>query len=303
MNEENTKNEPEKRELLRRPIWAFQGQSAEFEERMAAGIQHPGLMIPFVQYEKGVRQYCYDLTGLLPLQEFLQKQRLSEQGLAELILQLCAMVRCMEQHLLSEQNLALSSSLALIDSQSGNLALCVVPGREEAFVAGARSFLHAILCAVDDTSTDALRLGFSLFCLSVRTDFDSRQLETVVLEQRKKNAKQFLNTEVHPEIDRGGEPEPDTGQEQTGEAVDVVEKAPGSQVEKQPDNPETMTREETQPMGAGVRMGFSLLMLTAAMVILVLLRGVAAAVRFLPVYGVLAFGVIVYFLFGIWGNR
>lgn len=312
--EPETEREPEMREALRRSFWMFQGQGTEFEERMVESIRSPGLLLPSIQYEEGNRKYRYELTGLQPLNDFLQQQSLSEQALAELVLQICAMVRCLEQHLLEEQNLAVSDKLALIDAESGRLVLCVVPGRTERFAIGMRQLLQALLCAADETSAEALRLGIALFRLSRNEIFGSRELEALVLSKRKRKEGAGLKPAVSLSEAQTAEGTaassektvPETRAPEKAE-IEVPElkavRLAGQSESGKTELSEIQEDEDTTEESPWLRIGVSLLMLTVAMAVLVLLRGFAAALRFLPVYGLLVFAIILYFLAGAWWRK
>ena len=333
-------------DMMRRQFLELPGNGSAFEERMASVAKHAGLLPPVIRYTEGKRIYCYETTGLVPFSAYLKGRSLSAGALGGFVLQLHAMVRCLEQHLLEERNLLLDEENVLADPELGLLKICVVPGHRADFCEQAGRLLQKMVCSADLASAEAMRIGIMLLQRTSDGGYNSAGLADLLLSVQNPVQVQGSRTgQTSPVVTEYGgvrsEMQADSGQRQYAQSVSSghTERVPETQQVLRremrecgslPDTDSTYleaesdvyrasgidrfdhsekeeTQEETaqneaeatersdgeQPVmaGAGLRILVSLLMLTAAMAVVALLRGLEAALRFLPLYGLMAAGI------------
>lgn len=125
----------------------------------------PGLLPMHYQYVDEQIRFIYETKGLLPLQEYCSKSKLSAQK-ASLILQEVIAAICMgEPFFLQQSGYCMMPSYIYIDTVKSKVALCYFPETEEEFEQGFRRLIEFFLENIDHTNKKALTFFYSLYDL------------------------------------------------------------------------------------------------------------------------------------------
>lgn len=290
-----------------------------FEARMLEGIKDRSLLSFRQELLEGRRVLCYDITALQPLRRVLHRRKLKREELRAFVLQLDHALSLLEENLLTEGSLLMDPEQIYVDPGTLRASFCAVPGGAFSFGEQLRSLFLLFLENIPEEDAEAVLLGHRLYLRSLAEEPGIGELVSLVLEAR----------------GLPGEELPAAGKncEETGPGPAVVREAEAASCREpvspispispvslpmpeaiEPFGPSGKAAEtETEPSdpdsredAAGhfrIQLLVSIVILLAAPVAVLFLRGTGAVFRMLPVFVVIDLSVILYLAVGFWEKR
>ena len=287
-----------------------------FEARMLEGIKDRSLLSFRQELLEGRRVLCYDITALQPLRRVLRRRKLKREELRAFVLQLDHALSLLEENLLTEGSLLMDPEQIYVDPGTLRASFCAVPGGDFSFGEQLRSLFLLFLESISEEEAETVLLGHRLYLRSLAEEPGIGELVSLVLEAR------GLQGEELPAAGKACE-EPGPGPAVVREAEAVSRREPVS-----PISPVSLPMPETiEPFGpsgkaaetetessdpdsredaAGhfrIQLLVSIVILLAAPVAVLFLRGTGAVFRMLPVFVVIDLSVILYLAVGFWEKR
>lgn len=188
---------------------AFNEEIEGFEEKILLGLKLPHVLSCHLEYAEMKRQWIYDMTGLEPITKAWENKKLTADALSAAILQTCRTAVLLETHMLRQENLLLAPEWVMTAQEPENelnfgegkpemqeeteivpdLYFCIVPGGVDSFQSDAGQLMRFLLQKTDTEREEALRLGFSMFQLSLCPQIQLEQWSRRLLTERKKIAR------------------------------------------------------------------------------------------------------------------
>ncbi|MDO4266481.1 MAG: DUF6382 domain-containing protein [Eubacteriales bacterium] len=285
-------------------------ENAVYEEKMLEGINRATLLRFGMLYEEGGAYFGYEITSLQPLGRLAEQRGISGKLLKHLILRLDEALFEAEEHMLSKSNLLLIPDTIYIDMVNETVKFCLVPGGSFSFEAQMQELMLFLMRYVMPDDGDAVLLCHRLFVRVCRNEFEISDLTALVFAGKAPGAgRQTVNREQYalpdnlPEEGEDGYAAAD-GPYTVDQMIHRAEDRESKEAFADTAYEELPVSEEAEG-GLGKRIqsgGLPLLqfllcfvIICAAPGVVVLLRGMEAALRFLPVFCIADICVILYF--------
>lgn len=284
-----------------------------FEARMLEGIKDRSLLSFRQELLEGRRVLCYDITALQPLRRVLQRRKLKREELRAFVLQMDHALSLLEENLLTEGSLLMDPEQIYVDPGTLRASFCAVPGGDFSFGEQLRNLFLFFLESISEEEAESVLLGHRLYLRSLAEEPGIGELVSLVLEAR----------------GLPGEELPAAGRvcEEMGPGPAVVREAEAAS-RREPVSPVSLPMPETagpfassleeletkaessdpdsREDAAGhfrIQLLVSIVILLAAPVAVLFLRGTGAVFRMLPVFVVIDLSVILYLAVGFWEKR
>lgn len=128
-------------------------------------------LLPFqIIMEDGVVAYWYDVTGMQSLERQFAFSQVKEEQLRRLLENLMEMKYAMEEYLLDDRNLCLSSNMIFYDRFSDRLRFCYIPGFGSECYDGEKELFEELLQHLDHTDPMAVSIGYDIYERCVRSE-------------------------------------------------------------------------------------------------------------------------------------
>lgn len=281
-----------------------------FEARMLEGIKDRSLLSFRQELLEGKRVLCYDITALQPLRRVLQRRKLKREELRAFVLQMDHALSLLEENLLTEGSLLMDPEQIYVDPGTLRASFCAVPGGDFSFGEQLRNLFLFFLESISEEEAEAVLLGHRLYLRSLAEEPGIGELVSLVLEARGLPGKELAAAgRVCEEIGPGPavvreaeavfrrEPVSLPMPETAGPFASSLEEM---ETKAEPSDPDS--REDA----AGhfrIQLLVSIVILLAAPVAVLFLRGTGAVFRMLPVFVVIDLSVILYLAVGFWEKR
>ena len=307
-----------KRKIRQNFMMLTQSGGLDYEEKMLEGARHANLLSFERGFEAGERVFSYEITSMQPLSRIAEQRGISGTFLRRFVLQLDEVLFAAEAYMLSKSNLLLTPEAIYVDIEEETVRFCLVPGGSFCFEEQIRELLLFLLRFAESRETEAVILCHRLFQRVCRGEFEISDLTGLVLsgkvaEAEKKTAQlhpgrqEFADVNARESISRNnhaaageipgekkafGDPQAEAylgNRRKTDDMPEAWENAAGSQEEN--------AIQEKPVWGKQFLIQFLLcfVIICIAPGIVILLRGVDAALRFLPAFCIADLCVILYF--------
>lgn len=165
-------------------ILEAEGTEESFEIRMLTENSIEGLLKFRVKQEEIGRYYCYEITSKQPLSRLLEFKEIKKEELIRLIAEIGAVLKRIEDYLLSESNLFLEPEHIYIEPETYQVWLCYIPGYEKNFPDAMEKFLQYLLKKTNHKDDDAVVLAYRLYQESQKDYYGIEDLLRIVRESQ-----------------------------------------------------------------------------------------------------------------------
>ena len=159
-------------------------EEENFEIRMLTENSIEGLLKFRVKQEEIGRYYCYEITSKQPLSRLLEFKEIKKEELIRLIAEIGAVLKRIEDYLLSESNLFLEPEHIYIEPETYQVWLCYIPGYEKSFPDAMEKFLQYLLKKTNHKDDDAVVLAYRLYQESQKDYYGIEDLLRIVRESQ-----------------------------------------------------------------------------------------------------------------------
>lgn len=168
-------------------------EEESFEIRMLTGNAIEGLLKFRVKQEEKANYYYYEITSKQPLSRLLEFKEIEKKELSTLILEIGAVLKRIEDYLLSESNLFLAPEHIYIEPESYQVWLCYIPGYEKSFPDAMAKLLQYLLKKTNHKDNDTVVLAYRLYQESQKDYYGIEDLLRIVRESQKECSKETIN--------------------------------------------------------------------------------------------------------------
>lgn len=158
---------------------------AFFEETMQQRLTETCFLKFSVFYEGEKLCYGYEISGMQPLSRLAERGRLAENLLYALILSLDRAFLLIEGHMLSETGLFLSEETVYVDTETGDVRFCLVPGGSFAVQTELKALLYRLLGQIEAGKDRAVLLCHRLYRTAAEENTSIGALKTELFWYRK----------------------------------------------------------------------------------------------------------------------
>lgn len=163
---------------------AKEAEEESFEIRMLTENSIEGLLKFRIKQEERGRYYCYEITSKQPLSRLLEFKEIKKEELRRLIMEIGAVLKRIEDYLLSESNLLLEPEHIYIEPESYQVWLCYIPGYEKSFPEAMEKFLQYLLKKTNHKDNGAVVLAYRLYQESQKDYYGIEDLLRIVRESQ-----------------------------------------------------------------------------------------------------------------------
>lgn len=310
-------------------------EGESFEESMLTSVKLKGLLDLELRYEDGKKKYYYDISGMSPISESANIEELGCREIEDIILQLKNVFDELSGYMISETSLCIRKDCIYTDEDI-RLKFCVVPG-ESFDIKYCITELAGLLLIKVKEEPEAVMLARELFEISRRERFDIGELLNACERRRKGEVLGRSESGAEPCIEAGYE-SVNKREAYNIEAKKVRESSPGQgeedfedinlyTSEKSDEHKNTKRKsffkKEEKREGLDVsfereaekeykhtdksaegndhikRIAAAALIMVAVPLVIYILRGEAALIRFIPVLAVADIGILLYNMVGL----
>lgn len=161
-----------------------------FEIRMLTGNSIEGLLKFRIKQEEKAKYYYYEITSKQPLSRLLELKEIEKEELRTLIVEIGAILKRIEDYLLSESSLLLNPEYIYIEPESYQVWLCYIPGYEKSFPGAMEKLLQYLLKKTNHKDNDTVVLAYRLYQESQKDYYGIEDLLRVVRESQKGSSKE-----------------------------------------------------------------------------------------------------------------
>ncbi len=270
-------------------------QEESFEDHMLRELNSEGVLRCELRYEDKVKKLYCDVSNLSPLTELSGEKQLGVEDISLILIRIKSILDMLSGYMIAESSVCIEPELIYTAEDSLSLKLCVVPGENRDTKKGIRALIDFMLIhGRRDPGT--LSLLAELFEISRRESFDIDKL-IAACERERKGRKEEEDTQE----EKAGVFEAEAGKDLKIAENPLPEGSPYEPSYEEQKLPlgetEIPEREETyKGSGYGVtgRLAVTLGAILLPPVLIFLLRGEHALIRFIPVLAVVDIALIIF---------
>ena len=186
-----------KREMRHNYLILEAGQDDEesFEIRMLTGNSIEGLLKFRIKQEEIGRYFYYEITSKQPLSRILEFREIRKEELSTLVVEIGAVLKRIEDYLLTESNLLLEPEHIYVDPESYQVWLCYVPGYEKSFPEAMEKLLQYLLKKTDHKDNESVVLAYRLYQESQKDYYGIEDLLKIIRRGQKGKRREGTGTE------------------------------------------------------------------------------------------------------------
>lgn len=156
--------------------------SMGYAERMITENTIPGLLpCSSMRMDDGL-QLCYEITDLVPLDDWMNGRKLRAGELLTLLENLCLSLEGMEEYLLEAAHLLLEPEFIYTDREIKRIYFCYVPEKEQSMQDAFRVLTEYLLPRLDHRDNQAVTLGYGIYRYSMEEEFGTDSLRRTAKE-------------------------------------------------------------------------------------------------------------------------
>lgn len=186
-----------KREMRHNYLILEAGQDDEesFEIRMLTGNSIEGLLKFRIKQEEIGRYFYYEITSKQPLSRILEFREIRKEELSTLVVEIGAVLKRIEDYLLTESNLLLEPEHIYVEPESYQIWLCYVPGYEKSFPEAMEKLLQYLLKKTDHKDNESVVLAYRLYQESQKDYYGIEDLLKIIRRGQKGKRREGTGTE------------------------------------------------------------------------------------------------------------
>lgn len=161
--------------------------SMGYAERMITENTIPGLLpCSSMRMDDGLR-LCYEITDLIPFNDWMNGKKLKADELLMLLENLCLSLGGMEEYLLEATHLLLEPEFIYTDREQKQIYFCYVPEKEQSIQEGFQMLTEYLLPRLDHRDSQAVTLGYGIYRFAMEEEFRTDSLRRVAKELMEKS--------------------------------------------------------------------------------------------------------------------
>lgn len=142
-----------------------------YELQMILHNEIPCLLEMQIIMGDGKVEYWYDVTGMLSLEKQFSLEEINEKTLRFVLQNLIEMKHVMEEYLLDDRNLCLTSSMIFYDRFARRLRFCYIPGFGGENCGDVKDLFTDILENLNHLDPAAVKIGYDMYDRCMKSDF------------------------------------------------------------------------------------------------------------------------------------
>ncbi len=154
-----------------------------FEEQMLVNQNSEYLLHFHPQETDGVRQYCYEITGMMDFVSCVNRRPVSCRILKGMIRSLLGVCEAVNEYLLDPDCLFLMPDRIYMDVDAGGMHFAYIPGYRGNFLQGLRDLSECMLSAADHKDRECVMLVYELYRLVREDDFSAASIRKILQEE------------------------------------------------------------------------------------------------------------------------
>ena len=174
---------------------AGQDDEENFEIRMLTGNSIEGLLKFRIKQEEIGRYFYYEITSKQPLSRLLEFREIRKEELSTLVVEIGAVLKRIEDYLLTESNLLLEPEHIYVEPESYQIWLCYVPGYEKSFPEAMEKLLQYLLKKTDHKDNESVVLAYRLYQESQKDYYGIEDLLKIIRRGQKGKRREGTGTE------------------------------------------------------------------------------------------------------------
>ncbi|RGY97352.1 DUF6382 domain-containing protein [Clostridium sp. AM58-1XD] len=151
-----------------------------YEAHMMVSNVIEGLLKFHIKYAEEEKLYYYEITSRQPLNRLLENRGMKAGEIRKLISGISAVLEKMEQYLLREEGILLEADYIYIETDTYQVYLCFIPGRQGNFPEDMKKLLQYLLGKIDHRDKEGVVLAYGLFQESQKDNYGMKDLLKVL---------------------------------------------------------------------------------------------------------------------------
>lgn len=159
------------------------GDKSGFEEQMLVNQNSEYLLHFHPRETDGVRQYCYEITGMMDFVSCVNRRPVSCRVLKGMIQSLLGVCEAVNEYLLDPDCLFLEPDRIYMDVDAGGMHFAYIPGYRGDFLQGLRDLSECMLSAADHKDRECVMLVYELYRIVREADFSAASIRNLLQEE------------------------------------------------------------------------------------------------------------------------
>lgn len=161
----------------------------DFEINMLSNNIIEGLLPLMIRQMEDRQMFMYNVRGKISLKDRYENSELRSEALRRIITGVQSVLKICEEYMIRTEHVLLSPEYLFIDSDTGEVGVCVYPGNDNSLAENLRSLSEYMISKTDHSENEAIDLAYGFYRRVVSGDYrfdDITRIYTEPARQREK---------------------------------------------------------------------------------------------------------------------